>query len=135
MESRTKTPYEMLLINRLPKVTNHPVLQSAGPDVVVGESRHQDRRNRMPGFDEAPVELDTGHRRHMDISDQAGGFDETRGCEEIGRGGESLNGEAQRPHQPSHGLAKEPIIINDQDQWRFRHSASGIVGVADVSCC
>jgi hypothetical protein len=78
MESRTKTPYEMLLINRLPKVTNHPVLQSAGPDVVVGESRHQDRRNRMPGFDEAPVELDTGHRRHMDISDQAGGFDETR---------------------------------------------------------
>jgi hypothetical protein len=79
----------------------------------------------MPGFDEAPVELDTGHRRHMDISDQAGGFDETRGREEIGGRRESLDGVAQRPHEPSHGLAKELIIINDQDQWRFRHTASG----------
>jgi hypothetical protein len=125
MESRTKTPYEMLLINRLPKVTNHPVLESAGPDVVVGEGRHEDRRKRMPGFDEAPVELDTGHRRHMDISDHAGGFDETRGREDIGSRWENLDDIAQRPQEPSHGLAKELIIINDQDQWRFRHSASG----------
>jgi hypothetical protein len=115
----------MLLINRLPKVANHPFLQNAGPDVVVREGRHEDRRNRMPGFDEAPVELDAGHRRHMDISDQAGGFDETRGRDQISGGRESLDGVAQRPHEPSHGLAKELIIINDQDQWRFRHTASG----------
>ncbi len=48
MESRTKTPHEILLINGLAKVTNDPIVQSAGPDVVIGVGRHEDRRNRMP---------------------------------------------------------------------------------------
>jgi hypothetical protein len=52
----------------------------------------------------------------MDVSDQAGGFDEARGCEEIGCRRESLNSVAQRTHEPSHGLAKELIILNDRDQ-------------------
>ena len=47
MESRTKTPHEMLLINGLAKVTNDPIVQSAGPDVVIGIGRHEDRRNRV----------------------------------------------------------------------------------------
>jgi hypothetical protein len=62
------------------------------------------------------VEFDAGHRGHMDVSDQAGRFDETRGSEEIGCRRESLDVVAQRPHEPSHGLAKELIILNDRDQ-------------------
>ena len=42
MESRTKTPHEMLLINRLAKVANDPIVQSAGPDVVIGVGRQED---------------------------------------------------------------------------------------------
>ena len=42
MESRTKTPHEMLLINGLAKVANDPIVQSAGPDVVIGPGRHED---------------------------------------------------------------------------------------------
>jgi len=74
----------MLLINWFPKVTNHPVLQRAGPDDVVGVGRHEDHRNRVPGVDDVSVELDPGHRRHMDVGDQASSFDETRGHEESG---------------------------------------------------
>jgi hypothetical protein len=51
MESRAKTPHEMLLINGLAKVANHPIVQSAGPDVVIGIGRHEDGRNRMPHID------------------------------------------------------------------------------------
>jgi len=41
MENRTKTPHEMLLINGLAKATNDSILQSAGPDVVIGAGRHE----------------------------------------------------------------------------------------------
>ena len=82
----------MLFINWLAKVTNDPILHSAGPHVVVGVGRHEDHRNRIPRVDEVSVELDSGHRRHMDFGDQAGGFDKARGCEEIGRRRESLDG-------------------------------------------
>jgi hypothetical protein len=75
MESRAETPHEMLLINGFAKGANHPILQSAGPDVFVGIGRHEDRWNRMPHFDEVSVELESGHRGHMDVGDQAGGFD------------------------------------------------------------
>ena len=46
MESRTKTQHEMLLIDGLAKVANDPVVQSACPDVAIGEGRHEDRRRR-----------------------------------------------------------------------------------------
>ncbi len=42
MESRTKTPHEMLLINGLAEVANDPIVQSTGPDVVIGIGRHED---------------------------------------------------------------------------------------------
>jgi hypothetical protein len=32
---------------------------------------------------------------------------------------------AQRRHEPSRGRAKELVIVNDRDEWRFRHTASG----------
>jgi cystathionine beta-synthase len=37
MESRANTPYQMLLINWLAKVTNDSIHQSARPDVFIGE--------------------------------------------------------------------------------------------------
>ena len=81
MESRAKTPHEILLINGLAKVANDPILQTAGPDVVIGIGRHKDRRNRIARVDEVSIELESGHLGHMDVGDQAGGFDKTRGCE------------------------------------------------------
>jgi hypothetical protein len=116
MERRVKTAHEMILIQRFAKVTNDPLLQSASPDVVIGVSRHEDRRNGIARIDEMSVELESGHRGHMDVGDQAGGFDKPRGCEEIGRRRESLDAVTQRPHEPSHRLTKELIVFNDRDQ-------------------
>jgi hypothetical protein len=105
----------MLFINRLTKVTDDPVIQGAGPVNIIGVGSHEDCRNRVARSDEASVEFAPGHRRHVDVGDQAGRFDETRGCEEIGRRWKSLDGIAQRPHEPSYGIAKEPIIFNDRN--------------------
>ena len=116
MESRTKTPHEMLLIYGLAQVTYDAIVQSAGPHVVIWVGRHEDRRNRIPRSDEVSVELESGHRGHMDVGDQAGGFDKARGCEEIGRRWKSLDATAQRPHEPCHGLPKELIILNNRNQ-------------------
>ena len=106
----------MLLINRLAKITDNSIHQSATPDVFIGVSRHEDCRNRVSSFDEVSVEFDSGHRRHMDVSDQAGGFDEMTGFEEIRWRRERLDAVAQRPDEPSHRLAKELIVLNDRDQ-------------------
>ena len=95
MESRTKTPHEMLLINGLAKVANDPIVQGAGPDVVIGVGRHENRRNGIACIDEVSVELEAGHRGHMDVGDQAGCFDKARGSEEIGSRRESLDSVAQ----------------------------------------
>src|SRR6266496_2544091 len=104
LESRTKTPYQMLLINRLTKVTNDPIVQGAGAVNVVGVGSNENCRNRVARSDEASVEFAPGHRRHVDVGDQTGRFGETRRCEEIGRRWKSLDGIAQRPHEPSHGI-------------------------------
>src|SRR6266436_2449922 len=106
----------MLLINWLTKVTNDPIVQGASPVNVIGVGRNEDRRNGVPDFDEVSVELDSGHRGHMDVGDQASRFDETRRCEEIGCRRETLGGVTQRPHEPAHGLAKEPIIFYYRNQ-------------------
>ena len=95
MESRTKTPQEILLVNGLAEVTNDPIVQGARPDVVIGVGRHEDRRNRMPHIDDASVQFESRHRGHMKVSDQAGGFVKARGNEEIGSRRESLDSVAQ----------------------------------------
>src|SRR5215472_17640359 len=71
------------------------------------------------------VEFDPSHGRHMNVGDQAGCFGEARGCEEICCRWKSLYGIAKRPHEPSHGVAKEPIIFNDRNQLLFHHDACG----------
>jgi hypothetical protein len=106
----------MLFIDWLTKVTDDPIVQDAGPINIIWVRSHEDCRNRPARIDEASVEFDPGHRRHIDVGDQAGCSGETRGCEEIARRWKSLDVIAQRPHEPFHGLAKEPIIFNDRNQ-------------------
>src|SRR5438309_11984914 len=77
----------------------------------------------MPRLDQALVEFDSCHSGHLDVRDQAGGLVEAARCEKIGCRRESFNGVTQRPHKSSHGLAKEFIVLDDGDQWRFGHSA------------
>jgi hypothetical protein len=124
-EHRPKAFDEMLLIDWLAKVTNDSIVQGMGTVSVIGVGSHEDRRNRSPRSDEVSVELDPGHRRHMDIGDQAGRFCDTTGCEEIRCRWESLDGIAQRPHEPFHGLAKVSVILDDADQLLLHHAASG----------
>jgi hypothetical protein len=62
------------------------------------------------------VQLNTGHGRHLDVGDKAGRIHETSRCEEFGCGRENVHSVAQRFDEPSHGLAKELIIINDRYQ-------------------
>jgi hypothetical protein len=125
-ESRAKTPYKVLFIDWLTKVTDDPVVQDTRAVNIIRVGRHEDCRNRPPCIDEVSVEFDPGHRRHMDVGNQAGCFGETRRCEEIGRRRESLDGIAQRPHEPSHRLAKEPIIFNDRNQLLFHHAPRAV---------
>src|SRR5712691_1638333 len=114
----------MLLVKWLTKVTNDSIVQGASPVNVIGVGSNEDCRNGVPHLYEMLVEFDPGHRRHVDVGDQASRFDETRRCEEIGCRRKSLDGVTQRPHEPSHGLAKEPIIFDNRNQKRFRHAAS-----------
>lgn len=86
----------MLLVNRLAKVTNDPIVQGVRAVNVIRVRSNQDRRYRITLSDEVSIEVESGHRRHMDVSDQAGGFEETRGGEEIRRRRERLDSVAQR---------------------------------------
>jgi len=113
-QRRAKALQQTRLVNGLSKAADDPLVELAGAVVDVG--REEDRRNRVSGVDEVSVEVDSGHSRHLDVGDQAGGLNHPMGCEEIGGRPESLDGVAQRPHEPSHGLAKELIIIDDRDQ-------------------
>jgi len=115
----------MLLADRLAEITNNSIAQGAGSLAVVGAACNEDCGNGVPHIDKVSVELNAGHRGHMDVGDQACDFGETRGSEEIGCRCEILDGIAQRRHEPPHGRAVESIIVNDRDEWRLRHTASG----------
>jgi PAS domain S-box-containing protein len=115
-ERRAKALQQTRLVDGLLKAADDPIVERAGSVDVVDVGRDEDRRNRVSGTDEVSVEVDSGHSRHLDVGNQAGGFNQAMGCKEIGGRSESLDGVAQRPHEPSHGLAKELIIIDDRDQ-------------------
>jgi hypothetical protein len=120
-----EAPYETLLVKRLAEITNNSIAQGAGSLAVVGAASNEDCGNGVPHIDKVFVEFNSGHRRHMDVGNQACGFGKTRGSEEIGCRCEILNGIAQRRHEPPRGRAKELVIVNDRDEWRFRHAVSG----------
>jgi nitrogen-specific signal transduction histidine kinase len=115
-QRRAETLQQTRLVNGLLKVADDSILERAGLVDVVDVGGDEDRWNRVSDIDEAPVEVRSGHSRHLDVGNQAGGFNQAMGCKEIGGRSESLHGVAQRPHEPSHGLAKELIIIDDRDQ-------------------
>ena len=115
-ESSMNTPSEIFLVNRLAQVADDSVREGAGPVNVIGVGSNEDGRNRVPRFDEVSVEFDPGHPGHMDVSDKAGRFDETRRREEIGSRRVSLDIVAQGSHEPSHGIAKGRIVLNDRYQ-------------------
>jgi len=106
----------MFVVNRFPKITNNAIVQSAGSISVIGVGSNENRGNRVPGIDEVSMEFDPAHRRHIDISDHAGCFTQTRRSQEIGRRREGLDCIALGSYQPSHRIAKEPIILNDRYQ-------------------
>ena len=128
LESRTKAPFEMVIIHRLAEVTNDSILQSTPPDGLVRVCGKEDRRNHVPCSDEMSVELKTRHSRHLNVGDQARRCTEERRCQEIGCRGERFDRVAQRPNEFSHGFSKGLIILDDRYQWMLRHR--GFLGAA-----
>jgi len=115
----------MVLIHRLTQVTQDSIVQCASPVGIIGKGRHEDCRYRVARVDKAPVEFEPSHSRHMDVGDQAGCFGQPRGGEKIRCRRENVDRIAQRSHEPAHGLAKEPIIFDDRNQYLFHHTAHG----------
>src|SRR5580693_3517835 len=113
MKSRPKTPYEMLIVDWLAKVTNDSILQGAVSICLIGIGSYEDCGNRAAGLDELSIELYPGHLGHMDVSDQTGCFDVARRCEEIGCRRKSFDAVALGSHQPFQRFAKELIILDD----------------------
>jgi hypothetical protein len=69
-ESRAKTPYEILFIHWLTKVTDDPVVQGGARAVnIIGVGSHENCGNRAPCIDEVLVEFDSGHRRYVYVGD------------------------------------------------------------------
>jgi hypothetical protein len=110
------TPREIFLINRLAQVADDAVREGARTIGVIGVGSDEDCRNCVSDFDQVFVELDPGHPRHMDVSDKTGRFKETRRREKIDCRCVRLDIVAQGPHEPSHGIAKGRIILNERDQ-------------------
>src|SRR5262249_16141434 len=59
-QSRTNALGEMLLVNWLAQVAHDPVVQGASPVNIIGESGHENCRNRVACVDEASIELGRG---------------------------------------------------------------------------
>ena len=116
----------MLLI-KLTKVVNDPVVEGAGAVNVVGVGSYEDRRNRVTGLDEVFMEHEPTHRRHMDVNDQAGGFGEARRCEEIGCRRKGHDVVAKRSHEPPHGFAKELIVLDELGYLPFAQSGGQLL--------
>ena len=116
---------EMLFVKWLAQVAHDPVVQSASPVNIIGESGHENCRNLVARVDEASIELEPRHDRHVDVGDQTGCFGEARGREKFGCRRKNLDRIAQRSHERTHRLTKGPIIVNDRNQYLFHHAAYG----------
>ena len=81
----------------------------------------------MPSIDEVAMQFEPVHRGHVDVGDQTGCFGALRGSEKSGCRWEIIDPIAQRPHEPSHGLAKRPVIIDDRDQELVGQISSGVL--------
>ena len=115
-QRRAKALQETRLVDGLSQVADDSLVEHAGSVGIVGIGCDEDRRDRVPRIGEVSAEIDPGHAGHLHVGNQAAGFGQVMGREEIGARAESLDREAERSHQPSHGLAKELVIIDDRNQ-------------------
>jgi len=122
----------MLFVYRLAQVADDPVVQGASLVNVIGESGHENCRDRVARVDQVSIELQPRHGRHVDVGDQAGCFGEARGREKFGGRRKHLDRIAQRSHEPTHGLTKGPIIFDDRNEYLFHDAAYG--HALDPSC-
>src|SRR5262249_57720971 len=83
-ESRTEAAFEIVVIDRLAKVANDPIIESTPPDDLVRVCGNDDRGHRVSCIDEMSVELNSGHSRHLNVGDQTRGCSEESRCQEIG---------------------------------------------------
>jgi len=104
-----------LLVNWLAKIADHSVTQSTGSVHIASMGGYKNRRNQVPLLHKMTTELEPGHHRHVHVGDQAGGLPEKGRCEKFSPRRERFAPVAQRPHEPSHGLAKRLIVIDDRD--------------------
>jgi hypothetical protein len=106
----------MGLFQRLAKVALHSRGQHLLFDSVIRKGSNQDRWDRPLCFDELLVKFDTRYFRHVYIGDEARSGSDFGGSEKFDSGGERRNVVAQRPKQPSQGVAKGLVVINDRDK-------------------
>lgn len=123
--NRAKAPCQERFIDGFTEVADNAIIQCAVTVSVIGEGSDEDCRYRAPGGAEVSAKVKAIHFGHLNVADQAGRLEEMRRCEKIGRRRERLHGVAQRSHEPSHGLAKVPIVFDHRNQGRSRHAASG----------
>jgi hypothetical protein len=124
----------MFFIHRLTHVTHGAVMQRAGPINIIGKRGYEDCRNRVARVEKAPEEFETRHGRHMDVGDQAGCFGKPRRREKFCCRREGVDRMAERSHEPAHGLAKEPIVIDDRNQYLLHHAALAIRWTRRAGC-
>ena len=121
LESRTKAPFEMVIIHGFAEGNRplHPSRRGFGRLIrICGD---ENRRDHVARIDEVSVELNPGHSRHLDVGDQAPGFRQEEAMPGNRLPRESFDGVAQRRHEFSHGFAKGLIILDNRDQCTFRH--------------
>jgi hypothetical protein len=118
-----KAPLQLRFINRFAEVANDSIVQCADPVSIIRVGSNENRRNCATGTDEILVEFKTAHRRHLNVTNQARRFKEMRRCKEIDCGREDFDRVSQGSHEPSHGIPKELVILDDGNQ-RVLHAAS-----------
>ena len=106
----------MGFLQRLAKVALHSRGQHLLFDSVIRKGSDQDRWDCPLRFDELCVKFDTRYFRHVNIGDKARSGSDFRGSEKFDSGGEGRDLVAQRPKQPSQGVAKGLVVINDRDK-------------------
>ena len=91
IESRTKAAFEMVVVDWLGEITDHPLHQGAVPSLLVRVSGNENRRDHVAGLDEVPMKLNTAHAGHLHVADQTRRRAEERRYQEIGRRGERFD--------------------------------------------
>ena len=73
LESGTKTPLKLVIVNRLAEITDDSIFQGAVPINLIWISSNENGRDRIPGICKMLVQFDSRHSRHVDVGDQAVG--------------------------------------------------------------